>query len=191
MGKRLADTLGVPCYDHEIIDMIAERYGFDKNYAAHVSEGDIRAWYHSTIGHRFAVRKTADQQPVKVAAAEHEMIRRLASQGDCVIVGRCSDVVCRDMKPFNLFVYANRFSKLERCQSRADEAEHFSEREMLQKMKQIDRERAAYRALFTEEEWGRKESYHLCINTSGKEIRTLIPAVAEYARCWFDQEESR
>lgn len=52
-------------------------------------------------------------------------------------------------------------------------------------MKQIDKERAAYRSLFTEEDWGRKESYHLCINTSDKEIKALIPAVAEYVRLWF------
>lgn len=54
-------------------------------------------------------------------------------------------------------------------------------------MKQIDKERAAYRELFTEEEWGRKESYHLCINTSGREIKTLIPAVAEYIKLWFGE----
>lgn len=52
-------------------------------------------------------------------------------------------------------------------------------------MKQIDKERATYRSLFTEEDWGRKESYHLCINTSDKEIKALIPAVAEYVRLWF------
>ena len=38
LGKRLADALGIPCYDHEIMDMVAEKYGFDKNYISHVSE---------------------------------------------------------------------------------------------------------------------------------------------------------
>lgn len=54
-------------------------------------------------------------------------------------------------------------------------------------MKQIDKERAGYRGLFTEDEWGKKESYHLCINTSGREVKTLIPALAEYVRDWFEQ----
>lgn len=58
---------------------------------------------------------------------------------------------------------------------------------MLRKMKQIDKERAGYRGLFTEDEWGKKESYHLCINTSGREVKTLIPALAEYVRDWFEQ----
>lgn len=34
LGKRLADRMNIPCYDHEIIDMVAEKHGFDKNYVA-------------------------------------------------------------------------------------------------------------------------------------------------------------
>lgn len=43
-----------------------------------------------------------------------------------MIVGRCADVVCRDMKPLNLFVYADTISKLARCQNRASETEQLS-----------------------------------------------------------------
>ena len=59
---------------------------------------------------------------------------------------------------------------------------------MLRKMRQIDKERAAYRGLFTEDEWGRKETYHLCVNTSGIEIKSLIPALTAYVNTWFEQE---
>lgn len=188
LGKRLADALGIPCYDHEIIEMVAKQHGFDKNYVAHISEKDIRVFYPSTIGHRFMAPNHAEQQPIKVTVAQHEIIKQIAGQGDCVIVGRCADVICQEMNPLNIFVYANQVSKLARCKSRADENEHFSEKEMIRKMKQIDKERAAYRELFTEDTWGRKESYHLCINTSEKEIKTLIPAIAEYVKIWFDQK---
>ena len=50
LGKRLADALGVPCYDQQIIDMIAQEKNLDKNYIAHVSEKDVRMLYPSTIG---------------------------------------------------------------------------------------------------------------------------------------------
>ena len=185
LGKRLADALEIPCYDHEIIDMVAEQHGFDKDYVAHISEKDIRTFYPSTIAHRFSITQHTAGQPIKIAIAEHEIIRQLAQIGDCVIVGRCADVVCRDMNPLNIFVYADRISKLRRCEERADKEEHFSEKEMLRKMKQIDKVRAGYRGLFIEDEWGKKESYHLCVNTSGKEVKTLIPALAQYVRDWF------
>lgn len=185
LGKRLADALEIPCYDHEIIDMVAEHHGFDKDYVAHISEKDIRTFYPSTIVHRFSITQHTAGQPIKIAIAEHEIIRQLAQIGDCVIVGRCADVVCRDMNPLNIFVYADGISKLRRCEERADKEEHFSEKEMLRKMKQIDKERAGYRGLFIEDEWGKKESYHLCVNTSGKEVKTLITALAQYVRDWF------
>ena len=87
LGKRLADRMNIPCYDHEIIDMVAEKHGFDKNYVAHISEKDIRNFYQSTIGHRFMIyQQPMVHQPIKVALAEHEIIHQLAKQGDCVIV---------------------------------------------------------------------------------------------------------
>ena len=42
LGKRLADALRFPCYDHEIIEMVAQKSGLDENYVAHISEKDIR-----------------------------------------------------------------------------------------------------------------------------------------------------
>lgn len=167
--------------------MVAEKLNMDKKYVNHISEKDIRVFYPSTIGHRFLAPAQTTQETVKVTLAQHDIIRQLAAQSDCVIVGRCADVVCREMRPLNLFVYADKLSKLARCQSRAPETEGFSEKEMLRKMKQIDRERAAYRELFAETEWGQKESYHLCVNTSGVEIKALVPVIGEYAKIWFDQ----
>lgn len=187
LGKRLADALGIPCYDHEIIDRVAGQYGFDKNYVAHLSESDIRVFYPTTIARRFMVPHPEVQQSAQITAAQNKLMKELADQGDCIMVGRCADIILQEQKPMNIFVYADQQSKLKRCQSRAEENEHLTEKEMRKKMKQIDRERAAYRELFTENEWGRKESYHLCINTSNMEIKALIPAVAEYVRLWFAQ----
>lgn len=190
LGKRLADALGVPCYDHEIIEQVAGKAGLDRDYVARVSEKDIRLFYPTTIAHRLIAPHPVMQQPVSVAVEEHELLKRLASEGDCVIVGRCADVVLREQRPLNLFVYADAQSKLARCRQRAAEGEQLTERELLRQMKRIDKERAAYRELFSESEWGRKEAYHLCINTSGREIKALIPALASYARAWFGEDWS-
>ena len=55
LGKRLAEELGIPCYDHQIIEMIAKENGFDERYVANVSEKSIEPPYPMTIGHRFAM----------------------------------------------------------------------------------------------------------------------------------------
>ena len=186
LGKRLAAALGIPCYDNEIIEMIAKENGFDERYVANVSEKSIESAYPLTIGHRFtmAPMQLMDQS-IRVATAQRKIIENFAEQGDCVIVGRCADVILEDMKPLNLFVYADMDSKLQRCMERAPENENLSENELERKIKQIDKQRAQHRQMYSDTKWGNKEGYHLCINTSGKEIKKLIPALAEFVNAWF------
>ena len=186
LGKRLADKLGIPCYDHELIEEVAKQRNMDISHVERVSEQDIRVYYPRTIGHRFSLMSKIDTRPVDVAVSLQEAIRRFASQGDCVIVGRCADVILKEMKPFNIFVYADPETKLNRCMERAAKDEKLSIPELNRRIIQVDKDRAAYRDLFSEMKWGQKEAYHLCINTSGKEIKTLVPAIAEYVRVWFE-----
>ena len=120
LGKRLAEELGIPCYDHQIIEMIAKENGFDERYVANVSEKSIEAAYPMTIGHRFAMPSMEImEQPIRVAAAQRQIIENFAKQGDCVIIGRCADVILKDYHPLNLFIYADMEAKVERCIRRA------------------------------------------------------------------------
>lgn len=45
LGKRLSDLLEIPCYDKEIIQMIADKHGFDEQYISHVSEKNLQTAY--------------------------------------------------------------------------------------------------------------------------------------------------
>ena len=77
-------------------------------YVANISEKCIEAAYPTTIGHRFAMPPVQIMdQGFQVAAAQQQIIENFAKQGDCVIVGRCADVILKDYHPLNLFVYAN------------------------------------------------------------------------------------
>ena len=188
LGKRLADALGIPCYDQQIIEMIAQKKKLDKDYVAHVSEKDIRILYPYTIGKHIIAPNYVAHQSVQIIAEQKKIIEELAGQGDCVIVGRCADLILKSYRPLNIFVYANQKSKVSRCMERADEKETLSSEQIVRKMKEIDKNRASYRAMFTDNRWGSKESYHLCINTSEKEIKKLIPGVVSYVNTWFDGE---
>ena len=124
LGKRLAEALHIPCYDHEIIEMIAKENGFNEDYVAHMSEKSIEAAYPLTIGHRFGVPPfQIMDQPIRVAVAQRQILENFAKSGDCVIVGRGADVILKAYKPLNIFVYADKESKIERCQRRAPAGE--------------------------------------------------------------------
>lgn len=190
LGKRLSDTLGIPCYDRKIIEAIAERYGYSEDYISHISEKEIEVMYPSTIGQSFAGYNYIMQPAMEIMSAQQKIIKELAGQSDCIVIGRCADIILKDLHPLNLFIYADIKSRLARCINRTSQKEHLTDREMAQKIKQIDKERAAYRKIFTDNQWGNIKSYHLCVDTSDREIKKLIPGLSMYTKCWFDAELS-
>ena len=191
LGKRLAEALHIPCYDHEIIEMIAKENGFNEDYVAHMSEKSIEAAYPLTIGHRFGVPPfQIMDQPIRVAVAQRQILENFAKSGDCVIVGRGADVILKAYKPLNIFVYADKESKIERCQRRAPAGENMTASEIEKRMKQIDRNRSQHHQMYSDSKWGAKESYDLCINTSRRYVKDLVPAVAKFCEDWFNSPES-
>ena len=185
LGKRLAEVLHIPCYDHEIIEMIARENGFNEDYVAHVSEKSIEAAYPLTIGHRFGVPPfQIMDQPIRVAVSQRQILENFAKSGDCVIVGRGADVILKDYKPLNIFVYADKDSKIERCQR-----EDMTAAEIEKRMKQIDRNRAQHHQMYSDSKWGAKESYDLCVNTTRRYVKDLVPAIAKFCEDWFNSHE--
>ena len=99
LGKRLADRMNIPCYDQEIIEEVAKLRGLAPEHIERISEADIRMVYPQTIGHRFAAVRPVSDNSIKVAAAQKEVILRLARQCDCVLVGRGADIIPQEEKP--------------------------------------------------------------------------------------------
>ncbi len=186
LGKRIADELGIPCYDHQIIDMVAEKTKLNKDFVASMSEKDIQIFYPTTIGHGFGAPSYAVIQSAEIINVEQQLIKKLAAQGDCVIIGRAADQILLEYKPFNIFVCADEQSKIARCRARAREDENFTDKQIIRKCKSIDRQRRIYREMYTSNKWGMASSFDLCVNTSGKQIKSLVPAIINYLNMWFE-----
>lgn len=187
VGKRLADALGFEYYDREIIYAVAQKSCLDEEYVEKLLEKGIPKSFPITFGRTFSFPDSTQQNYTKLLVAQQQFITELAKEGkDFVIVGRAADVILEDYKPLNLFVYADMPSKVKRCRERAPEDEHLTDREMTRRIKQVDLGRAVNRQLLADGGWGEKESYHLCVNTTGINIKKLIPALAGFAQSWFD-----
>ena len=123
-------------------------------------------------------------------AKTRAVLEEIAALGkDCVIVGRNADVILKDYAPFNIFVCASTEAKVQRCQERAPEGENLTEKELLRKMKKIDEVRAQTRAIMSDAAWGQRSAYHITINTTGWDIKALVPAVADFAGRWFERKK--
>lgn len=191
LGKRLADALDVPCYDQQIIELVAQKENLDTTYVANRSEKDLRALYPTTIARGFYRSNYAMMQSVQIMASEQEIIKKLAGEGDCVIVGRAADIILADHKPFRIFVCADESAKLARCRSRAGANENIADKEMLRKCRDIDKRRASFRRMFTDKKWGEASGYDLCVNTTNQEIKALIPAIISYIEAWHSEDKAK
>ncbi len=188
LGKRLADELGFAYYDREIVTTLAKRTGMDEGYLEHQLESGPVVSYPVHFAQSFTQLSAISDTAMQIMSMQSGLIRELAAKGDCVIVGRAADSILEEYKPFKLFVYAEQEAKLARCKSRAREDENLSDKEILRQMKKIDRARAEYHDIIAAHAWGERTGYHLCINTTGIEIKRIVPAVAEYFRLWAKED---
>ncbi len=186
IGKRLADLLGFEYYDREIISEVAKIGNFDEKYVEYVGENGYSSGFHLTYGRTLYYPHAQWDNSTKIIVAEQKALAGIVQRGkDCIIVGRCADVVLADYKPFNLFIYADMDSKVERCKSRMESGEEMSDAKLVKKIKTIDKNRARHREAISHLKWGRKEAYHLCVNTTGINPKDITPAIADYATSYF------
>lgn len=187
VGKRLAEALGVAYYDREIITAVAQRSGLAEEYIASISERGVDTYYPITFGHTFAYSSALIDPQVEVMAEQNKLLKSLAEKGDCVIVGRCADVVLRDYAPLNLFIYADQASKVARCRARQSAEERLSDNDLKRRMAKVDKDRSRYRALLTDTRWGDRSAYQLCVNTTGWDMKELVEALTPLVEGYFRQ----
>ncbi|MBR3836150.1 MAG: cytidylate kinase-like family protein [Clostridia bacterium] len=188
VGKRLADELGFEYYDREIIEQVAKESQFDETYVENMLSGSFSVSLPVTFGRTFIYTDVVQQNMTNLLVTEQKIIKALADKGkDIVIVGRSADVLLKEYKPLNIFVYADMQSKVQRCRDRAAKDEKLTDKELVRKIRQVDSGRKKQRKLITDSEWGEKESYHLCLNTTGMNIKAFIPPLAEFVKSYFNK----
>ena len=114
---------------------------------------------------------------------QSDAIRKAASEGSCVFVGRCADYVLRDMpNVVKVFITASmryRIGKLmERRQVTPQQAKRFILHE--------EGCRATYYNYYTGKKWGTAESYDLCIDSSILGLEDTEKLIADFIRKRFE-----
>ena len=179
LGRRLAEELGFEYYDKEIVAEIAKRTSLSESYVRSVVECKPHQLYPITIGKSIAyVGDYQFTQMQSVYQAQDSIMKDLADKSDCVIVGRCADYILREQSPYRIFVYADLASRLQRCMARAEEGEDITEKEMKQRINEIDKGRSKYYDFYTGQKWGASQNYDLLVNTTDKEIKGLVKGLA-------------
>lgn len=183
IGKRLADKLEVKYYDRELITEISKETGMTEEYITKTSEKGMRP-YAFQFAKSFAMYSKMQNNQTEILIAQQKILKQIAEKGNCIIVGRGADVILKDYNSMNIFVYADMKSKINRCKSKAKD-EKLTDKEIENKIIQIDKNRKKFHEIISNLEWGNKGNYHLCINTSELEIKEIIPSLVDYITAWF------
>lgn len=183
LGRRLAEALHIAYYDQEIVKELMERTGFALDYVRQAEERIPVPLLPITTARTFGIgNNSAIEQQLSIYNHESDIIKELAEKSDCVIVGRCADYVLRDMDPVRIFVYADIESKLARCREKGPDAKDMTDRELRQRINSVDKKRSRYYQFYTDNIWGDKENYDICINTSARDIKRLSLLLAELVK---------
>ena len=176
LGVRLAEHFGIPFYDKELISMAAEDADMAEAVFLHYDE-KLPEVHDPLDRHFYHPFSEVYQVPMsdQIFVAQSSIIRRLAEQGPCVIVGRCADRILEDS--INIFIYAKMPARIRRMM----ELEHAEdEAEMERRIREIDRKRKDYYQYYTGAQWGRAQNYNLCVESGLVGVDGCLRAVLTY-----------
>lgn len=154
IGKLVAQKLNIPFYYKEMIALAAHESGLDQEFISDIHQNAPKRMhnlYLSTHVMQYAIQ------------AQDKIIRRIAENGSCVIVGRAADHVLREERQLvRVFVHAPQPYRIQRVM----EIYGDSLREAQRNLRHSDRARAAYYRHISGNRWGDAQNYELTVDSS-------------------------
>ncbi len=181
IGKLLSEQLGLPLYDKKVLDIAAKDSGFSEEVLEYSEEMPITSLLYSIATgmgiHNASMGLQGLPLGDKLFLAQFDAIKKIAKEGPCVIVGRCSDYVLRDeANCINIFIHSDMDFRIDRIMR-----EHsLSEEEAKQKITKIDKRRAGYYNHYTSEKWGVAERYDLTVNSSALGLEKTASLIKDF-----------
>ncbi len=183
VGHRVAELLGVPYYDKELVKQVAVETGFDEKFIE--QEGEYASPWQSLLSYAFAGGNGARQHMNGLSTADFlwviqcRVILDLAEKGPCVLVGRCADYILRDREDvLNVFIHAPISFRADRVVRLYGESDVSPEKRLEEK----DKRRRAYYKHYADREWGMSQNYHLSLDSSLVGMERCAQLILDVAR---------
>lgn len=167
IGRLVAEKLGIPFYDKEIIKRISKESGLSHEILDDYDEKPTNSFLYSLSLGAYTYGNSITGIPEmpmsdKIFVIQSDVIKKIASEGPCVIVGRCAESILKDEADcLSVFIHADFDSRIQRV-SEYDKISHDQAAEQIRK---TDKKRASYHNYYSELKWGAATSYDFCINS--------------------------
>ncbi len=180
LGKLLSERLGIDCYDREILRMASDESGINEALFGQADEKLKKSPLASIIrknpykGGIIGPESADFVSDDNLFNYQAKVIKELAEQESCIIIGRCADYVLRENPDvIRLFFYAPKAD----CVARVMTQNGLSEKEAEKKIEKIDRYRADYYRYYTGRDWNDARNYDVCFNTTSMSYEKLVEVV--------------
>ncbi len=181
-GKAIADRLGLPYYDKEIINKVSAKYGFDPEILHRADEKKPSPFRSMLLG-KYGVMDMYSTSPLSresLYEAQTNVIRQICREGSCVIVGRTADYIMREHPGLvSVFIHAPREW---RAKNLLERGEASTMQEAVAKVKKADSDREGYYNYFTSGKWGVADNYHLTLDASLLEPAEMVDLIEGYIK---------
>lgn len=166
IGHRLADKLGIPCYDKTVTQLTADISGFAKDIIEKSADKTPMPFDYSGYYYFYDTASSDKWLPIydQIYLAQSKAIQRLALGGDCVIVGRCAAHVLEEKKIpcMSVFIHA----PIDQRVARIMERRGLDEKAATKYIKKNDKARATYYRKYADAEWGRMQNYDMTLSSA-------------------------
>ncbi len=184
VGKELADLLGINYYDKELITLAAKRSGLSQEILESADEKSTNSLLYSlalgayTYGGRSSTLFDVSIND-KLFIVQSDVIKKLATDESCVIVGRCADYVLEEFpNVVNAFIHAPLDWRIENVLKKNPT---LTEKQAKDSIHKIDRRRASYYNYYSCNKWAEAQNYDICIDTSRIGFKGAAKVIAEFA----------
>lgn len=176
IGRMVAESLGIPFYDKELVDQIALESGFSPNF---IEEHGEHSPGKSLFSYAFAPQGVPGVMNGLSTAdflwnIQCSVILQLADKGPCVIVGRNADYILKDRDDcLHVFVHADLDFRADRIVRLYGE----SEKSPVTRLQEKDKRRRVNYQHYTGRTWGQAQNYDVCLNSSSLGIGRCVEII--------------
>ncbi len=180
IGRMVAEKLGIPFYDKELVDQIAVESGFAPKF---VEENGEHAPGKSFFSYAFAAQGVPGVMNGLSTSdflwnIQCSVILQLADKGPCVIVGRNADYILKDREDcLHAYIHADNAFRADRIVRLYGESEKSPETRLAEKDK---RRRVNYQH-YTGRVWGAAQNYDICLKSSDIGIEQCVDTIVRLA----------
>lgn len=182
IARILADKFGCRFLDKELLNLAAKESGFSEKFFEQSDEqrGFLKSLFHihaPFVGDSNMYRNNLSEE--NLFLFQSEAIKKAASEGSCVFVGRAADYILRDEpNAISIFITADIESRIDNVSKRMGIDKEAARKFIDDK----EDERSKYYNYYTGKKWGHASSYDLCVDSSILGIEQTAEFIANFIK---------